>query len=129
MVNEKSLYDHVICESRIEKEFAQNLDNDSDVRLFFKLQRSFKIATPIGSYTPDWTFFLERDGEQKLYFVLETKGTNSEFDLRLKEMLKIKCGKAHFTALETGVVFNEAPVMSWRDSKRGMVVERVGGLW
>ncbi|WP_375630999.1 MULTISPECIES: hypothetical protein [unclassified Bartonella] len=47
--------------------------------------------------------------------------------MRLKEMLKIKCGKAHFTALETGVVFNEAPVMSWRDSKRGMVVERVGG--
>nr|WP_174888840.1 hypothetical protein [Bartonella grahamii] len=47
--------------------------------------------------------------------------------MRLKEMLKIKCGKAHFTALDTGVVFNEAPVMSGRDSKRGMVVERVGG--
>ncbi|WP_375628258.1 hypothetical protein [Bartonella sp. TT67HLJMS] len=45
----------------------------------------------------------------------------------LKEMLKIKCGKAHFIALETGVVFDEAPVMSWRDSKRGMVVEKVGG--
>ncbi len=42
-------------------------------------------------------------------------------------MLKIKYGKAHFTALETGVVFNEAPVMSWRDSKRGMMVERVRG--
>ncbi|WP_375682553.1 MULTISPECIES: hypothetical protein [unclassified Bartonella] len=119
MVNEKSVYDHVICESRIEKEFAQNLDNDSDVRLFFKLPRSFKITIPIGSYTSDWAVFLERDGEQKLYFVLETKGTNSDFDLRLKEMLKIKCGKAHFTALETGVVFNEALVMSWRDSKRG----------
>ncbi|WP_281432030.1 hypothetical protein [Bartonella grahamii] len=25
----------MICESRIEKEFAQNLDNDPDVRLFF----------------------------------------------------------------------------------------------
>ncbi|WP_375680910.1 MULTISPECIES: hypothetical protein [unclassified Bartonella] len=109
MVNKKSVYDHVICESRIEKEFAQNLDNDSDVRLFFKLPRNFKIATPIGSYTPDWAVFLKRDGEQKLYFVLKTKGTNSEFDLRLKEMLKIKCSKARFTALETGVVFNEVP--------------------
>ncbi|WP_244548709.1 hypothetical protein [Bartonella taylorii] len=25
----------MICESRLEKEFAQNLDNDPDVRLFF----------------------------------------------------------------------------------------------
>nr|WP_256364622.1 hypothetical protein [Bartonella sp. DB5-6] len=25
----------MICESRIEKEFAQNLDNNPDVRLFF----------------------------------------------------------------------------------------------
>ncbi|WP_375612064.1 MULTISPECIES: hypothetical protein [unclassified Bartonella] len=57
MVNEKSVYDHEICESRIEKEFAQNLDNDSDVRLFFKLPRNLKIATPIGSYTPDWAVF------------------------------------------------------------------------
>ncbi|UNF29392.1 hypothetical protein [Bartonella krasnovii] len=27
--------------------------------------------TLIGSYTPDWVVFLEREGEQKLYFVLE----------------------------------------------------------
>ncbi|WP_375656530.1 hypothetical protein [Bartonella sp. CM120XJJH] len=63
----------------------------------------------------------------KALFCTGNKGTNSEFDLRLKEMLKIKCGKAHFTAIETGVVFNEAPVMSWRDSKPRMVVERVEG--
>lgn len=49
----KRVYDHVICESRIEKEFAQNLDNAPDIRLFFKLPRSLKIATFIGSYTPD----------------------------------------------------------------------------
>ncbi|WP_375659133.1 hypothetical protein [Bartonella sp. MR30HLJHH] len=47
----------MICESRIEKEFAQNLDNDSDVRLFFKLPRSFKIVMLIGSYTPDFGVF------------------------------------------------------------------------
>ncbi len=35
VVNEKSVYDHVICENRIEKEFVQNLDNAPDVRLFF----------------------------------------------------------------------------------------------
>ncbi|WP_375668961.1 hypothetical protein [Bartonella sp. MR168JLCBS] len=72
----------------------------------------------MGSYTPDWAVFLERDGEQKLYFVLETKGANSEFDLRLKEMLKIKCGKAHFAALQTSIAFNDQPVTNWREYKR-----------
>lgn len=119
----KSVYDHVIYESNVEKEFAQSLDNDPEVRLFFKLPRSFKIATPIGTYTPDWAVFLERDGEQKLYFVLETKGSTNEIDLRLKEHLKIQCGKAHFDALETGVAFNEKPVVNWYIYKRG-----VGGL-
>ncbi|WP_375651597.1 DEAD/DEAH box helicase family protein [Bartonella sp. LB28NMGDW] len=118
VVSEKSVYDHVVYESSVEKEFAQSLENDPEVRLFFKLPRSFKIATPIGSYTPDWAVFLERDGEQKLYFVLETKGANSEFDLRLKEMLKIKCGKAHFAALQTSVAFNDQPVTNWREYKR-----------
>lgn len=44
-------------------------------------------------------------------------------------MLKIKCGKAHFTALKTGVVFNEAPVMSWRDSKAGDGGRERGEEW
>ncbi|UNF40787.1 DEAD/DEAH box helicase family protein [Bartonella krasnovii] len=120
VVSEKSVYDHVVYESSVEKEFAQSLENDPEVRLFFKLPRSFKIATPIGSYTPDWAVFLEREGEQKLYFVLETKGASSEFDLRLKEILKIKCGKAHFDALQTSVVFNDQPVTNWRAYKRGV---------
>lgn len=62
--------------------------------------------------------FLERDGAQKLYFVLETKDSASEYDLRLKELLKIKCGKAHFEALETSVAYSEQPVTSWHDYKR-----------
>ncbi|WP_375650439.1 hypothetical protein [Bartonella sp. OT172YNZD] len=33
----------MICESRIEKEFAQNLDNDLDVRLFFNCQGVLKL--------------------------------------------------------------------------------------
>ncbi|WP_375641911.1 MULTISPECIES: DEAD/DEAH box helicase family protein [unclassified Bartonella] len=127
VVSEKSVYDHVVYESSVEKEFAQSLDNDPEVRLFFKLPRSFKIATPIGSYTPDWAVFLEREGEQKLYFVLETKGSNSEFNLRLKEMMKIKCGKAHFDALQTGVEFNDQPVTSWREYKRGVSATDGGG--
>ena len=67
--------------------------------MFFKIPPRFKIETPIGSYNPDWAVFLEKDGEQKLYFVLETKGTTSLFDLRSPERLKIHCVKQHFDSL------------------------------
>ena len=99
-----SLYDHVIYDSETESRFAQSLDNDPDVKLFFKMPSRFKIETPIGTYNPDWAVYLEYNGDKKLYFVLETKGTISLFDLRTPEQLKIQCGKAHFEALENNVV-------------------------
>jgi type III restriction enzyme len=112
------LYDHVIYDSGIESRFAQSLDADPDVKLFFKIPNRFKIETPIGTYNPDWAVYLEHNGDKKLYFVLETKGTTSLFDLRTPEQLKIKCGKAHFAALENDVTFSGEPVSDWRDFKR-----------
>ncbi|GAA4660858.1 hypothetical protein GCM10023262_05820 [Bartonella pachyuromydis] len=43
--------------------------------------------------------------------------------MRLKELMKIKCGKAHFEALETDVAYNQMPVSSWHDYKRGVRAE------
>ncbi len=60
----------------------------------------FKIDTPIGSYNPDWAVYLERNGTEKLYFVLESKGTADTDALRTAERQKIHCGKAHFAALD-----------------------------
>jgi len=113
-----SLYDHVIYDSGTENRFAQSLDNDPDVKLFFKIPSRFKIETPIGTYNPDWAVYLEQDGDTKLYFVLETKGTTNLFNLRTPEQLKIQCGKAHFEALENDVAFSGEPVADWIDFKR-----------
>ena len=44
-------------------------------------------------------FFTTNHGEKKLYFVLETKGSTLQEDLRPTEGAKIRCGKAHFAAL------------------------------
>ena len=92
---EHSVYDYVIYDSGIESKFAKSLDEDPEVKMFFKIPSRFKIDTPIGTYNPDWAVFMEKDGEQKLYFVLESKGTSSLFDLRSPEKLKIHCGKQH----------------------------------
>ena len=96
---EHSVYDYLIYDSGVESRFAKSLDEDPDVKMFFKIPRRFKIDTPIGAYSPDWAVFLEKDGEQKLYFVLESKGTTSLFDLRTPERLRIHCGKQHFDSL------------------------------
>jgi len=96
---EKSVYDRVRWDSEVEKRFAEALDADPNVKLFFKLPRRFTIDTPIGKYNPDWAVYLDVDGAKKLYFVLETKGNPKNDALRPTEKAKIDCGKAHFRAL------------------------------
>ena len=110
-----SVYDYLLYDSGVESRFAESLDNDPDVKMFFKIPSRFKIETPIGSYNPDWAVFLEKNGEQKLYFVLESKGTTSLFDLRSPEQLKIHCGKEHFNTLD--VNFPTEPVKDWKEFK------------
>ena len=114
---ENSVYDHVIYDSGIESKFALALDQDPDVKMFFKIPSRFKIETPIGTYNPDWAVYLEKNGEQKLYFVLETKGTDNLFLLREEEKLKIMCGAEHFKALD-GVGFSKNPVREWQEFKQ-----------
>ena len=110
---EHSVYDHIIYDSStVEKPFAVALDKDPDVKMFFKIPDRFKIDTPIGTYNPDWAVLWERNGEQKLYFILETKGTESLFNLKTPEQLKIHCGKEHFKALANGLEMH-GPVKDW----------------
>lgn len=112
----RSVYDYIIYDSStIEKPFAKALDDDPDVKMFFKIPDRFKIDTPIGTYNPDWAVYLDRDGEQKLYFILETKGTDNLFDLRNPERLKIHCGMEHFKALQNDVEMKVAT--KWKEVK------------
>ena len=113
---EHSVYDYVVYDSSsIERPFAVALDNDPDVKMFFKIPDRFKIETPIGTYNPDWAVYLTKNGEEKLYFILETKGSTSFMDLRTREQLKIHCGKKHFEALADGIQMQVAT--NWREVK------------
>lgn len=113
---EHSVYDYIVYDSStIERPFAVALDNDPDVKMFFKIPDRFKIETPIGTYNPDWAVYLTKNGEEKLYFILETKGSTNFMDLRTKEQLKIHCGRQHFKALEDGVELRVAT--NWKALK------------
>ena len=98
---QKSIYDHVSCDSEVEKEFVKKLGTREDVKLFVKLPAWFKVRTPIGNYNPDWGLVMEQtdahgDAGPVLYLVRETKSESGEEGLRDAERLKIKCGESHF---------------------------------
>ena len=99
---DKSIYDAVLWESEVEREFAEAMSTREDIRLFVKLPGWFKIETPIGTYNPDWAIVKEND--EKVYLVRETKSTKDQLRLRGSEWAKIQCGKAHFS--ELGVDFS-----------------------
>lgn len=98
---EKSAHDHVVYDSDIESSLATSFEKNDDVKVYAKLPNWFKIDTPLGSYNPDWAVLLELDGLERLYFVVESKGTIFEDMLRDVEQAKIHCGREHFKALGT----------------------------
>jgi type III restriction enzyme len=97
----KSVYEYVVYDSDVEREFAKKLDEREDIKLFVKLPGWFEIETPIGKYNPDWAILKHDD--QTLYLVRETKSTHDFLKLRTSEADKVRCGQRHFEAL--GVPF------------------------
>lgn len=94
---QKSVYTHVVYDSQgVEKDFAQALEDNESVKVYAKLPSWFKIPTPLGTYNPDWAVLVENDGTEKLYFIVETKGSVWLDDLRHQEGGKIKCAEEHF---------------------------------
>jgi type III restriction enzyme len=99
---QKSIYEHVVYDSETEHSFADQLEKNADVKVYAKLPGWFKVPTPLGSYNPDWAVLIERDGAERLYFVVETKSSLSIEDIRATEQAKIQCGEVHFKALAQG---------------------------
>lgn len=103
--SEKSLYDLVVVDSQgIEKQFAEQLEQQQAVEVYTKLPRGFYINTPVGKYNPDWAIVF-REGEMKhIYFVAETKGTEDITQLRKVEEAKIKCASRHFASISNSQI-------------------------
>ena len=104
MVNSaKSVYEQVVYDSSgVERTFAEDLEKNEAVKVYAKLPGWFKVPTPLGIYNPDWAVLVEKDGVERLYFVVETKSSLFTDDLRDREWAKIQCGKEHFKALAVG---------------------------
>ena len=93
---QKHIYDFLTSDSKIESDFAKALENSSEVVVYAKLPKSFSVSTPVASYSPDWAVVFDKDKVKQIYFVAETKGSDSDMDLRGIEKLKIHCATEHF---------------------------------
>ena len=95
----KSVYENIVYESKVERCFADQLEQNEAVKVYAKLPGWFTVPTPLGRYNPDWAVLINSDVGERLYFVVETKGSTFLNGLRPTESAKIKCGEAHFNAL------------------------------
>jgi type III restriction enzyme len=104
----KHIYDYLVSDSKVEKEFASALEASEEVTVYAKLPKGFYITTPVAKYSPDWAIVFDKDKVRQIYFVAETKGTDSEMERRGIENLKIHCADEHFKEISNSEVKFEA---------------------
>ncbi|WP_010542391.1 type III restriction-modification system endonuclease [Dietzia alimentaria] len=92
----KHVYDYVVTDSKVEREFVTELDTSTEVAVYAKLPHGFFIPTPVGDYNPDWAIAFTEGTVKHVYFVAETKGSLSSLQLRGVEDAKIECARKFF---------------------------------
>lgn len=93
---DRHIYDYVLTDSNIERNFVKELDTAAEVVVYAKLPRGFLIPTPVGDYNPDWAISFREGAVKHIYFVAETKGSMSSMELRAIEKTKIQCARKFF---------------------------------
>ena len=101
--SKKNVQDYVFPDGTavksVERRFAEDLDAADEVVVYAKLPRSFQIPTPVGNYAPDWAIAFKQGSVKHVFFIAETKGSMSTFDLRPIEQAKIACARKLFNEI------------------------------
>lgn len=95
----KHIYDYVVTDSKVERDFVAELDTSKEVAVYAKLPRGFFIPTPVGNYNPDWAIAFTEGTVKHVYFIAETKGSLSTLQLKGVEDAKIECARKFFASL------------------------------
>lgn len=96
----KNVYEYVLDDSKVERDFGAALDTSDEVSVFTKLPRGLKIPTPLADYNPDWAIAFQEGSVKHIYFVAETKFSLSSLELRGAEKAKIDCANKLFEKLD-----------------------------
>ena len=85
---DKSVYKHVVWDSKVESDFVKQLENESAIKVYTKLPSWFTVFTPLGNYNPDWAVLVEQENVERLY------GCLSAYDGKI--------GRRHFSRRSQG---------------------------
>ncbi len=96
----KNVYEYVLDDSQVERDFGAALDTSDEVSVFTKLPPGFKIPTPLDDYNPDWAIAFQEGSVKHVYFIAETKFSLSSLELRGAEKAKIDCANKLFEKLD-----------------------------
>lgn len=114
---DKHIYSYLLTDSKIERDFAKELEANDEVLVYAKLPGAFYIPTPLGNYNPDWAVVFKDGAVKHLYFIAETKGSTNSLDLRGFEDGKIRSAERFFERLNQGSDFKVSfkKVSSYQD--------------
>lgn len=100
------LYDTVVYDSQIERKSIlsepmkyEDGDKSDSITVFAKLPR-ITIPTPFETYNPDFAYVVKHQNGQTLYLVVETKGYDTEREMRKDEQKKIDYAHRFFASLQ-----------------------------
>lgn len=105
---EHYLYDKIRFDSKIEErgsmksKEAKTIENVGEVIVFAKLPR-ISIPTPYHHYNPDFAYYIKTAENRKIFFVVETKGYDSENAIPEDERSNIAYAKKFFNQLNKEV--------------------------
>ena len=122
----KHIYDYIKTDSRNEKSFAKDLEQNQEIIIYSKLPNGFYIPTPVGKYNPDWAIvYADTNTQTKhIYFIAETKGSMSSMELRAIEHHKIQCAKKYFKTINKDNVTYD--VIDNYNSLQTKIMQQVG---
>ncbi|MEY4540223.1 MAG: hypothetical protein RLZZ306_1980, partial [Bacteroidota bacterium] len=104
----KGIFDKIIVDNEIQKQFCINAEKDPEIVCFLKLPNWYQIRTPFGEFSPDFGVIMKRKkAENGLYFVIVIQNKTNRKNGSENEINIIKCVVKHFETLGVEVRFEQ----------------------
>lgn len=99
-LKEKWIFEDVIeYDSEFEKEIITKDEDKKEIIIIFAKMPKLEISTPIGKYSPDFCYSIEKEGKKKLFLIVESKGYETQTKIPQNEKDKIYFAKKYFEKL------------------------------
>ena len=98
-LKEEWIFEDIIeYDSMFERSIILDDPKIKNIKIFAKMPK-LSIPTPLGNYSPDFCYAVEREDSKKIFLIVESKGYNTEEDIPADEKSKIDFAYRFFEKL------------------------------